>query len=285
MNTCRQGEIHLLPDFRLPFHAIFKKFEKIRFLCNNMGMCSVLLMKGKNRGSEDMTEAFFSKVMDIHGDSVYRLALCRLRNNADAEDAFQDTFLSFFQEDNAPEWDASHVKAWLLRVAINKCNDIARRGKRFSHGNLEDISDICSAKFHRLRSRSYRHLPAVTACIGWRCPMRFGFSGQELSACVRAAWRLRGFGGGEKMDNVIEAKNVTKIYGQHTVLNHVSLTCEAGKIYGLVGRNGSGKTVLLKCICGLVQPTDGAVFVWDKRVVKMWTSPIWGKDRAFRLLP
>lgn len=70
------------------------------------------------------------------------------------------------------------------------------------------------------------------------------------------------------MSLVISVKNVTKIYGQQTVLDNVSLTCETGKIYGLVGRNGSGKTVLLKCICGLVQPSIGEISVWGQRIGK-----------------
>lgn len=46
------------------------------------------------------------------------------------------------------------------------------------------------------------------------------------------------------------------------------MTCETGKIYGLIGRNGSGKTVLLKCVCGLVIPTSGEVSVWGQSVGK-----------------
>lgn len=68
------------------------------------------------------------------------------------------------------------------------------------------------------------------------------------------------------MSEVIYVQNITKIYGQQTVLKNVSLTCAEGKIYGLIGRNGSGKTVLLKCICGLIQPTSGEVSVWGKRI-------------------
>ncbi len=70
------------------------------------------------------------------------------------------------------------------------------------------------------------------------------------------------------MSTVIYIKNVTKRYGANEVLKNVSLTCEAGKIYGLIGRNGSGKTLLLKCICGLVTPTSGEVRVWGKSVGK-----------------
>lgn len=70
------------------------------------------------------------------------------------------------------------------------------------------------------------------------------------------------------MNTVIDVKNVTKRYGSNEVLKDVNLTCEAGKIYGLVGRNGSGKTVLLKSICGLIVPTSGEIYVWGQSVGK-----------------
>lgn len=43
---------------------------------------------------------------------------------------------------------------------------------------------------------------------------------------------------------------------------------ECGKIYGIVGRNGSGKTMLMKCICGFVKPTSGEIYVEKKRIGK-----------------
>lgn len=73
---------------------------------------------------------------------------------------------------------------------------------------------------------------------------------------------------GKKMNTVVDVKSITKRYGTNEVLKNVSLTCEAGKIYGLIGRNGSGKTVLLKSICGLVIPTSGEVRVWGQSVGK-----------------
>ena len=51
---------------------------------------------------------------------------------------------------------------------------------------------------------------------------------------------------------------------KHHILNKVSLVMETGKIYGLRGRNGSGKTVLMKCICGFMRPTEGKVVVDGK---------------------
>lgn len=70
------------------------------------------------------------------------------------------------------------------------------------------------------------------------------------------------------MNSVVEIKHVTKRYGKIEVLKDVSLTCKAGKIYGLIGRNGSGKTVLLKSICGFVLPTSGEVRVQGQQVGK-----------------
>lgn len=88
-----------------------------------------------------MTEAFLSRAMDVYGDCVYRLALCRLQNRADAEDAFQDTFLALFQEGDAAAWEEEHLKAWLIRVAVNKCGDIARRRRHISPLELAELPE------------------------------------------------------------------------------------------------------------------------------------------------
>ncbi|MFT3984354.1 MAG: ATP-binding cassette domain-containing protein [Lachnospiraceae bacterium] len=68
------------------------------------------------------------------------------------------------------------------------------------------------------------------------------------------------------MDNIISIQNVTKQFKTQTVLNNVSVDFLQGSIYGLVGRNGSGKTMLMKCICGFVPPTSGEICVQGKQV-------------------
>lgn len=72
------------------------------------------------------------------------------------------------------------------------------------------------------------------------------------------------------MENKCEicVENVTKAFGSQEVLKAVCVKFEMGKIYGIVGRNGSGKTVLLKCICGLLYPQAGTVTVGGKVVGK-----------------
>lgn len=62
----------------------------------------------------------------------------------------------------------------------------------------------------------------------------------------------------------IIVQNVTREFKKQVVLNDVSIDFDMGKIYGIIGRNGSGKTVLLKCILGLLSPSDGTVTVNGK---------------------
>ena len=55
----------------------------------------------------------------------------------------------------------------------------------------------------------------------------------------------------------IEISRVTKYFGPDQVLKEINLFLERGRVYGIVGNNGSGKTVLMKCICGfLTDPPD-----------------------------
>lgn len=70
------------------------------------------------------------------------------------------------------------------------------------------------------------------------------------------------------MENVIIVENISKTYKGISVLNHVSISFEKGKIHGIIGRNGSGKTIFIKIICGLVQPDEGKVLVNGKGIGK-----------------
>ncbi len=67
---------------------------------------------------------------------------------------------------------------------------------------------------------------------------------------------------------MIEVKNVNVTIGKNEILQDISAVFETGKIHGLIGRNGSGKTVLMKCICGFMKPTSGEVFVCGKQIGK-----------------
>lgn len=68
------------------------------------------------------------------------------------------------------------------------------------------------------------------------------------------------------MDIAVSVQNVSKDFGPERVLYSVNREFEAGKIHGIVGNNGSGKTVLMKCVCGFLIPTEGKVIVNGKQV-------------------
>lgn len=75
------------------------------------------------------------------------------------------------------------------------------------------------------------------------------------------------------MENVIEVCGVNKYFGEEHVLKDVSHAFEKGKIHGIVGNNGSGKTVLMKCICGFLKPDSGVIYVNHKQVGKETDFP------------
>lgn len=71
---------------------------------------------------------------------------------------------------------------------------------------------------------------------------------------------------------MIQVNDITKEFKTQTVLEHITVNFEAGKIHGLVGKNGSGKTVFLRILCGLMAPSSGTVTVAGK---------VLGKDTDF----
>lgn len=70
------------------------------------------------------------------------------------------------------------------------------------------------------------------------------------------------------MDNIIEITNLSLTIKKTEILKKINISFEKGKIHGLIGRNGSGKTMLMKCICGFIKPTDGEIIVNEKRIGK-----------------
>ena len=67
-------------------------------------------------------------------------------------------------------------------------------------------------------------------------------------------------------DFLIETKQLTKIYGEQTAVNSVNLHVKKGRIYGLLGRNGAGKTTIMKMILGLTPITSGEVDVFGQNI-------------------
>ena len=67
---------------------------------------------------------------------------------------------------------------------------------------------------------------------------------------------------------MIRVENVNLKIEKNTILNNVTMQVNKGEIVALIGRNGSGKTMLMKCICGFVKTTSGSIFVNEKKVGK-----------------
>ena len=63
------------------------------------------------------------------------------------------------------------------------------------------------------------------------------------------------------MASAIIIENLRKSFGEEEILHGICREFETGKIHGIVGNNGSGKTVMMKCICGFLRPDEGHVFV------------------------
>ena len=70
------------------------------------------------------------------------------------------------------------------------------------------------------------------------------------------------------MEPYIELQHVSKKFGEDTVLYDINVSMERGKVYGFSGNNGSGKTVLMKCICGFLPVTEGSIRVAGKWIGK-----------------
>lgn len=66
----------------------------------------------------------------------------------------------------------------------------------------------------------------------------------------------------------LEITNLNKEIGKTMILQNINMQMEQGEIYGLMGINGSGKTMIMRCMCGLVRPTNGSVKINGKELGK-----------------
>jgi len=74
--------------------------------------------------------------------------------------------------------------------------------------------------------------------------------------------------GGWKMDNqiILATKQLTKKYGDVTAVEKINLNVKKGRIYGLLGRNGAGKTTIMKMVLGLISISSGEVEIFGKQL-------------------
>lgn len=68
--------------------------------------------------------------------------------------------------------------------------------------------------------------------------------------------------------NIIKIENLNLIIRNKKILENINVSFKQGQIHGLIGRNGSGKTMLMKCICGFVKPSSGKIIVNNQIIGK-----------------
>lgn len=75
------------------------------------------------------------------------------------------------------------------------------------------------------------------------------------------------------VEKIVKIKNVSKKFKETEVLKNISVEFENGKIYGIVGRNGSGKSVLFKTLCGFISIEEGEIWIRGKKLGKDMDVP------------
>ena len=89
------------------------------------------------------------RIVDEYASELFRLCLVMLKNTHDAEDAVQDTLLSYLQ--HAPEFESRESeRSWLLTVAANRCRDSLRRAKRHPSVSMDELTELGATDEHAL---------------------------------------------------------------------------------------------------------------------------------------
>lgn len=89
---------------------------------------------------------------------------------------------------------------------------------------------------------------------------------------------------GDPLDAIISLRGVTKSFGSHTVLEDISFDLPKGKISAIMGPSGTGKSVLLKNIIGLLRPEAGEIWVDGEETVRMGEKDLYRVRRKFGVL-
>src|SRR3546814_1535116 len=89
---------------------------------------------------------------------------------------------------------------------------------------------------------------------------------------------------GRPMDLAISLRNVTKNFGSHTVLEDISFDIPRGKVSAVMGPSGTGKSVLLKNVIGLLRPDNGEIWVDGEETVSMGERDLYRVRRKFGVL-
>lgn len=84
---------------------------------------------------------------------------------------------------------------------------------------------------------------------------------------------------------MLEVRNLVKTFGNNKAVNDISFTVENGKMYGLVGRNGAGKSTTFRMILGIIEPTEGTVLYDNKKITSEISDKIGYLPEEGSLIP
>ncbi len=85
------------------------------------------------------TDSDIDHAMRLHGDTIWRICLLRMGSRADAQDMLQETFLAYATHDEQVFENEEHRKAWLIKVASNRCIDLIRSRSHCCDGEAVDL--------------------------------------------------------------------------------------------------------------------------------------------------
>ncbi|MBQ8195768.1 MAG: sigma-70 family RNA polymerase sigma factor [Oscillospiraceae bacterium] len=134
--------------------------------------------------SVEDTERLFSQAVEKYSDMVTGLCLVRLGNRQDAEDCYQNVFLKLYKNRRLLENDGEHLKAWLIRVAINECKNHYRFRSRHQTESLESVTSFYEDEHDRSLISRVMELPPLYREVIY-LHYYTGYSVKELSCLLK----------------------------------------------------------------------------------------------------
>ena len=110
---------------------------------------------------DEKTESLFERAVEYYSDMVTGLCLLRLGNRQDAEDCYQNVFLKLLKNKEMLQADNVHLKAWLIRVAINECKNYYRFRCRHKTESLESVTLFYEDEHDRRLMAQVMELPKL----------------------------------------------------------------------------------------------------------------------------
>lgn len=101
----------------------------------------------------------FELLVEKHGDTVTRICYLNLNSRADAEDAWQNTFIKLFKHKSIWDKPDEEIRKWLVTVALNECRDIKRKLFHRNHYDIDEMQITYTSNFNKDLIEAVKALP------------------------------------------------------------------------------------------------------------------------------